>query len=119
MNIREYHLLVNKPKEAKFRNRRIEHDGIVFDSIKERARWLQLCLLQRAGGISLLQRQVAFPIDINGNHICKYYADFVYHKNGERIIEDVKSIITRKDPVYRLKKKLLSAVLGITISEVI
>lgn len=119
MNLSEYHLLANKPKKKpKFRNRRVELDGMMFDSMKERARWIKLTRMQQDNEINLLQRQVAFSIDINDFHICKYYADFTYRKNGELVVEDVKSIITRKEATYRLKKKLLKACLGIEIVEV-
>jgi len=35
-----------------------------------------------------------------------------------RVVEDVKSEFTRKDPVYRLKYKLMKACHGIDIREV-
>lgn len=116
MDIAKYKLLANKPK-AKYRNTRCEHDGVRFDSLKERARWLQLLQMAKDGQITNLERQVAFPIEINGIPICKYYADHVYQQDGKKVVEDTKSIITRKLPVYRLKKKLLKAVLGLEILE--
>lgn len=118
MNITEYHALTFPKKKPKYRNTRCEHEGVIFDSIKERTRWLQLLLLAKDGQITYLERQVAFPIIINGILICKYYADAVYYENGQRIVEDTKSIITKKNPVYRLKKKMLKAVLGIEVREV-
>jgi len=45
-------------------------------------------------------------------------ADFVYLRNGQEVIEDVKSKHTRKLPEYRLKKKLLDA-LGIDVKEIL
>lgn len=93
-------------------------EGITFDSVKEANRYADLVLLQRAGKISELARQVPFQIDVNGQSICRYVADHVYVENGERIVEDVKSPITRKLPEYRLKNKLLRAVHGVAIREV-
>jgi len=103
-----------KRRFSKYRNNKVTVDGIKFDSQKEAGRWLQLKLLK----VTDLQRQVKFPIVINDQKICKYVADFTYYKNGKLIVEDVKSEFTKKLPVYRLKKKLLKAVLGIEITEI-
>ena len=35
-----------------------------------------------------------------------YSADFMYHKDNQTIVEDVKSPATAKDKAYRIKKKL-------------
>ena len=93
-------------------------DGITHDSQREAARWVHLQTQQRAGLISGLRRQVRFPIIINGHRVCAYVADFCYLSAGQEVVEDVKSPITRKLPAYRLKVKLMLAVHGITISEV-
>ena len=37
-------------------------DGLVFDSYKEARRWEQLLLLQKAGEITELQRQVSYEL---------------------------------------------------------
>ncbi len=50
--------------------------------------------------------------------ICAYLADFTYNRNGKEIVEDVKSEMTRKLPVYKLKKKLMKAILNIEIQEI-
>ena len=66
-------------------------EGIRFDSKAEAGRWQTLRMLERAGGISRLERQVVFPLLVNGVTIGKYKADFVYYwPNNERVIEDVK-----------------------------
>jgi hypothetical protein len=88
-----------------------------FDSKKELNRYLDLREQQRAGAITDLRRQVAFPIEVNGLHICDYVADFVYYRDGVEVIEDVKSQVTRKLPVYRIKCKLMAA-MGKVIKEV-
>lgn len=46
----------------KYRRKKITVGGITFDSKKEYNRWCQLCLLQRAGKITGLDRQVAFEL---------------------------------------------------------
>ena len=84
--------------------------GIKFDSKKEGARYFELLMLQKAGKISNLELQKKFEICPKkyANKRARYYvADFVYNENGQKIIEDVKSPITRKNPVYSLKKALI------------
>jgi len=99
----------------KYGNKRTEVDGFTFDSKAEAARWQQLTLLQRAGEIRNLQRQVSYPIVVNGVKVCTYCADFVYEDaRGNRITEDTKGV---KTPAYNLKKKLMKAVHGIDILE--
>ncbi len=105
-------------KQSKYGNQKTEVDGIKFDSKKEAMRWQHLKHLRDTGCIFGLSRQVTFSIDINGQHICKYIADFVYANSIGEIVEYVKSEATRKLPVYRLKKKLMKAVHGIEIVEV-
>ncbi|HEY9219521.1 MAG TPA: DUF1064 domain-containing protein [Phenylobacterium sp.] len=107
-------------RALKYRNKRTEVDGVVFDSRKESARYGELVLLQRAGEIRDLKRQVPFRMEVNGKLVCTYRADATYieTKTGELIVEDVKSPITRKDPLYRLKAKLLLAVHNIEIREI-
>ena len=100
---------------SKFRNRRVEVDGLKFDSVKESKRWAELQFMERAGEIKNLQRQVRIPIVINGVKVCTYIADFTYEELGGVVVEDVKSEFTQKDALFRLKAKLLRVVLGIDI----
>lgn len=102
----------------KYRNVRVEHEGIRFDSKKEQRRWAELKLMERAGLITDLGRQKRFNLAVNGVLVCAYIADHVYTENGEEVVEDVKSAFTRKNPVYVLKRKLMKACLGIDIKEV-
>lgn len=103
---------------SKYANRKVTVDGLTFDSAKEARRYGELRLIERAGQITDLQCQPVFRLDVNGQHVCKYIADFSYLENGQRVVEDVKSDFTRKLPVYRLKSKLLKAVHGVEIKEV-
>ena len=104
-------------KQSKYFAEKTTIDGLVFDSKKEADRWTHLSLLQRAGGITGLRRQVSLAVDINGKRICRYIADFCYFEQGREVVEDCKSTYTAKLPVYVLKKKLVLAVLGIAIRE--
>ena len=93
-------------------------DGIKHDSRKEARRWVELTLLQKAGEISDLKRQVKYEIipKQEGERAVNYIADFVYidNKTGDTVIEDCKGF---KTDVYRLKKKLMQWRYGIKIKE--
>lgn len=47
---------------SKYRSKKITVDGMTFDSKKEYKRWCELCLLQKAGKITDLERQVKFEL---------------------------------------------------------
>jgi len=102
----------------KYKNVKTILDGISFDSRKEAVRYADLKLMQKAGEISDLTLQPKFDIVINGVKVCSYVADFSYIENGVKVVEDVKSEVTRKLPTYRLKNKLMRAVHGIAIREI-
>ena len=115
-------------------------DGIEHDSIKEANRWCELKLLERAGKIKDLQRQVEFELipaqyetyeryGKKGQKLkdgmrlierrCCYVADFVYVdvETGKKVVEDTKSEATKtKD--YKIKRKLMLLVHGISIKEI-
>lgn len=109
-------------KPTKYKSKKVEVDGITFDSKKEANRWYELRLLEKAGAISDLQRQVKFELipsqRINGKVVerpCTYLADFVYIENGQKIVEDTKGFRTTD---YKIKRKLMLYVHGIKIREV-
>lgn len=113
-------------QKSKYGNKKIVVGDMTFDSRKEYDRYQQLLLLQKVGTISQLKHQVRFELvqGVKFAHeqrkkpaIC-YWADFTYIKDGVLIVEDVKSEITRKDGVYRLKKHLMMAILNIEIVEI-
>lgn len=118
-------------------------DGILHDSKREANRWAELCLLQRAGKISELDRQVRFELipaqyeeiytgefyqrgarkgEPKLERVCLekslvYVADFVYIDNdtGEKVVEDSKGERTKE---YVIKRKLMLYLKGIKIKEV-
>jgi len=102
-------------KSSKYCNQPVVVDGHRFASQREARRYGELKLLEKAGEISGLELQPRFLISVNGVHVCSYSADFRYEKDGRHIVEDVKGVRT---PTYRLKKRLMQAVHGVTISEV-
>lgn len=103
----------------KFHARKTTLDGITFDSLSESRRYSELKILERVGEISNLAVHPSFPIVVNDKKVCSYIADFAYvDSDGREVVEDVKSPATRKLPAYRLKRKLMIACYGVTISEV-
>lgn len=103
---------------AKYGNTKVEVDGMPFDSKREAARWQELRLLERAGEISDLRRQVRYELvpKLPGERPVDYIADFVYRdKNGNEVVEDVKGVRT---PAYVIKRKLMLWRHGIRIREV-
>jgi hypothetical protein len=119
----------------KYKNRKVEYEGLVFDSKKEMKRYMQLKQYQKAGAISDLKRQVKYvlipaqrepdTIGVKGGRKqgkliereVAYYADFVYTDTdtGEKIVEDTKGIKTKE---YILKRKMMLYFYGIRIREV-
>ena len=107
----------------KYGNKKTVVDGITFDSRKEAVRWSELKLLQRAGEIFDLQRQVPFtliPKQVRDGKVierpCVYKADFVYKdKDGTEIVEDTKGMKTKE---YIIKRKLMLWQFGIVVKEV-
>lgn len=115
--------------------------GFVFDSKKEYNRWCNLRLLERAGKISDLKRQVTFELiptqREESTEVYKagpqkglpkpgaiiekavdYVADFTYYQDGEYIVEDTKGY--KKGAAYQLfviKRKMMLSVHGIRIKE--
>ena len=103
----------------KYNARRVKLDDYTFDSAAEARRYITLRCLRDTGAIVSLVVHPRFRLDVNGVHIADYVADFEYFlPDKTRVIEDVKSPITRTLGTYRLKSKLLRVLHGITISEV-
>ena len=117
--------ITSEKPEGKYHARKVTVDGETFDSQKEYMRWCELKLLEKAGKISDLRRQVKFELipsqkDEHGKVIergCVYYADAVYVENGKTVVEDTKSPATRTD-VYKIKRKLMLWRYGIRVVEV-
>lgn len=119
-------------KKSKYHNKKITVNGETFDSLKEYRRYCELCLLERAGEISELQRQVKYeliPVQREPDTVgvrggvkqgkviekpCCYIADFVYMENGVKVVEDTKGV---KTDAYKIKKKLMLKLYDIKIRE--
>ena len=125
-------------QKSKYGSRKVTVDGVTYDSTKEYRRFKELSLLERAGTIQNLQRQVKYVLIPSQREFCNeiytkgrkkgcfkpgkllekecsYIADFVYTQNGKTVIEDTKGFRTKD---YIIKRKLMLWVHGIQIKEV-
>jgi hypothetical protein len=123
--IRQHPAMLGAKKPPKYRNTRCEHQGIKFDGEKERSHWFFLIQQQAAGLIRDLQLQVPFVLterkqrdDGTWERASKYVADFTYMRDGKLVVEDVKSIATRKNRTYIQKRKLMLVKHDITVKEI-
>lgn len=98
-------------KESKYKSKKTEVDGILFDIKKEASRYKELKLLERAGVIKDLKLQPKFllldTIRTEEETLRKksYIADFMYYdcEKNKTIVEDVKGFKTAD---YSLKKHM-------------
>lgn len=92
----------NAQRRRKYRNVPSEADGIKFDSKKERDRYVDLKLIEKAGGIKDLKVQPKFTFPMGFS----YYADFEYFDCAlnKIIVEDTKGVKTQ---VFNLKRKCM------------
>ena len=118
----------------KYGAKKIQVDGMTFDSKAEYKRWCELKLMERAGEIIDLKRQVPFTIceswKIDGitSRERKYIADFVYYEKyyaddktimWKQVVEDVKGYT--KGAAYNmfsLKKALMGKFYGVVVKEI-
>ena len=134
--------MIYRSSKLKYGSKKTILDGISFDSKKEANRWAELRILEKAGKIEDLRRQVKFELipaqfesypryGKKGQRLkdgqtcveqaCNYYADFVYLEDGHLVVEDVKGY---KDPrsvpyaKFVIKRKLMLWIHGIKIREV-
>lgn len=106
------------PRGRKYRNRVVTTEHGRFDSAGEARRYAELRLLERAGVISGLERQVPIelqvagtPIKFDNGRVAKLVVDFRYVENGRVVHEDFKG---RETPVSKLKRAIARA-MGIEI----
>lgn len=106
-----------KAWKNKYRAQPVVTDEGRFASKKEYADWTALKVQERLGYISHLERQVKFYLTINGQQVCSYVADAVYFDTTtkQRIVADSKGVST---PVFKLKKRLMKALLNIEVQEI-
>ena len=124
-------------KDNKYKNEKVEFDGIKFDSKRERDRYMVLKDAERRGVISELKCQPIFELMPAIYHdevkhlktkdkIIKrcdqlaitYRGDFQYMKDGNLVVEDCKISKYLIPKEYVLKEKMMFAVHGIKIKRV-
>lgn len=139
---------VKEKKPPKYHNQPVDWHGHKFQSKHEAERYDDLLLMLQAGKIRNLRLQEEFllqgayttPEGVRVRAI-KYISDFTYETMGVagwhqdyakhganppkenlydwvRVVEDAKSVITRKKASYVMKKKMMKERLGIDIREV-
>lgn len=116
-------------RPTKYKNRKVECAGFMFDSKAEADHYQELLLLERAKKITgfnwkcqadvplALARQQRFRLPPEGEKVCVYVADFVYREleTGKIIVADYKG---HKTDYYKLKARLFAACLGFPITEI-
>lgn len=128
-----------REKGKKYNNTKVEYNGIKFDSKKEMQRYLVLKTAEENGLISNLQLQVRFELipAVKEEYIehlktkdkiktktvqlpITYTCDFMYDKEGETIVEDVKASpkIASLDKSFILKEKLFRWKFGFSIKRI-
>ena len=115
---------------SKYHSKKVTVGGITFDSKKEADRYAELKMLERLGVIHSLELQKKYelipaqklPIPVVSKNCMKkvekaitYKADFVYVRDGQTIVEDVKGMRTE---VYKIKRKLMLYIHGIQVMEI-
>lgn len=132
--------MIYRSSKLKYGSKKTILDGISFDSKKEANRWAELRILEKAGEIEDLRRQVKFvliPAQYEDStevyqrgankgkpkrgklleHECAYVADFVYRvtETDRTAVEDTKGFKTKD---YIIKRKLMLERYGIRIREI-
>ena len=117
---------------TKYRNKKLTTPDGPFDSQREYKRWCELKLLEKAGVIQDLRRQVDYVLlprrkrdDGTFERAVKYKADFVYLERWQEVagdgtfiwsavVEDSKGM---KTDVWILKRKMMLHFHGISVRE--
>lgn len=124
----------SKKRRNKLGAQRTQVDGIAFDSIHESERYMLLRHRMDQGFISNLRCHVPFHVELKGQHICTMEVDFVYEipikppkkmlrkdwaGRGQIVHEDAKGHKGGATyALFKLKKRLVEVLHGITIEEV-
>lgn len=127
-------------RKLKFNSKGFDNIFGHWDSKHEYAVWQKLYDKEKNGKISELKRQVPFeliPAQYHEydeeiqlktktkivhkkklvEHGVKYVADFTFTENGKFCVVDAKSEITRKQPDYIIKRKLMLHIHNIKVIE--
>lgn len=110
----QYRAMTKKAKKpGKYRNIPVTVDGVRFASRAEARRDAELVLLERAGKIADLKRQPRFKLEVGGELIAVYVADWSYVIPSKtvayRVVEDKKGGKATQTAAFKLKWKLAQA----------
>ena len=113
-------------RTGKVNHERTVVNGIEFDSLAERDRYLELLVMEKAGIITDLEchprYEIIPPQKVPGHpsfRAAHYTADFRYKRDGVEHVEDVKSTYTREEKDYILRRKMLYYRHGIYVEEIV
>ena len=89
-------------------------DGIRFDSKGEAHHWCKLRMMEKSGLIRKLERQVRFPIVVDGQKVGRraYVADFSYYTDKGRVVENFKGFDT---DMSKFKRELVKAIYSVDV----
>ncbi len=111
-----------KQGTGRYRYKKIEKYGVVFDSASELDRYETLRLLQMSGEITeLVKVKDPYVFELGGVKICEYTPDFRYVdlSTGQAVVEEVKSRATKTARDYHIRIKLMEAFFGIKVKEIV
>lgn len=108
---------------TKYKNKKVEINGMVFDSKKEASRYWELLMLQDGGVIKDLEVHKKYPLIPSQKGVIRnerpvyYVADFVYYDNEKKkeVVEDTKGFLTKD---YIIKRKLMKYIHDVEIVEI-
>ena len=113
-------------KAGRIPHNRVRVGNETFDSQSEADRYLELLVMQKAGVIKNLECHPKYDLipsqKVPGQQGFRphgYTADFRYTRDGEEIVEDVKSVRTREERDYIINRKLMYMLKGIYVREVV
>lgn len=116
-----------KKRRQKYGNKvTTDADGIKHASKRQALRYRDLGLLMKSGEIMMLAREVRFRlpggVEYRADHVTanqraiEVMAGLI--ESGDLVIEDVKSVATRNDKVYKIKAKQMRECMGLPVKEV-
>lgn len=113
MTAKQYRKLGKSRKQSKYGNRKVEIDGLTFDSKAEALYYSKLKKMHERGEILFFRTQPRYRLldgfekDGKRHRPIDYIADFeVHHKDGSIEVVDIKGY---KTDVFRIKEKMFNA----------
>ena len=113
LTMKEYEALKKaKPKRNKYNASKCEWRGMKFDSKWELDYYQILLHRKNSGKIKDVELHVNFPIEVNGEYICRMNIDFVItNLDGSKEYHDTKSPASIT-AMFKLKAKLFKVLYG-------